>query len=761
MTTSNKSAAFGNLLKGAINGIANYEGKTAPVIEEEVGALIGVSGKTIQRYKTGYLPPFERDNDAVRVLAEAAVRRGFLGREWLERFLHAARYPAAEKLLNELCPVSAPLHAKPDRVYQNLPAPTYSHFVMRQQAFAEVVDGIERRSAVVLVASLGGMGKTSLAREIAAHSLQEDNDLPHFDAVVWVSDRDRPGTTTFSLVLDTIAQTLDYPGIAQYTHSEKQYEVEQLLRRQRVLLVVDNFETITDGLLLEWLLHLPEPSKAIITTRQYRREFRNSAILVNLHGMTERETWELVDERLRVLRMETLVSDPTQLEPLLTATGGNPKAITLTMGLLKYERRPLQQIVDDLYAARGDLFDDLFSRAWALLDEAARQLLMIATFFVDSASSEALSATADVTGFDFDRAMERLTDLSLLDVQQADLASEPRYTLHPLVRAFAGARLAEQADFEKAARERWVEWYVQRIGQTECPWHGNDEPRYELLDHDQNTLYNVIEYLVTYNPDEALFKIIHEARCYYASRGLYDIAMSLDDLRVRAAQNAEDYLEEFNAQVLRVELLCKQDNLEQVSRYLPILQKMSKDNRLPQRPFLKYRSTLGFYLFLRGDIQGAQQIWESILDLSTESEGYLKEHVRYHIARCLYIQDRTNEAYIILQDVLYDSIQNARRISIFETQLMLTNIDLVRGNENSAQKRLKYLNKVCPDMRSSKAQVTMTSARLHTLRGELPQAHASLTEVIDLFERMGMRRELAEAREELARLEAQMAAAAE
>jgi hypothetical protein len=377
MTTSNKSAAFGNLLKGAINGIANYEGKTAPIIEEELGELIGVSGKTIQRYKTGYLPPFDRDNDAVRVLADAAVRRGFLGREWLERFLHAARYPAAEKLLNELCPVSAPPHAKPDRVYENLPAPTYSHFVMRQQAFAEVVDGIERRSAVVLIASLGGMGKTSLAREIAAHSLQEDSAVPHFDAVVWVSDRDRPGTTTFSLVLDTIAQTLDYPGIAQYTHSEKQFEVEQLLRRQRVLLVVDNFETITDGVLLEWLLRLPEPSKAIITTREYRREFRNSAILVNLHGMTETETWELVDERLRVLRMETLVSDPTQLEPLLTATGGNPKAITLTMGLLKYERRPLQQIVDDLYAARGDLFDDLFSRAWTLLDEAGKRILMV------------------------------------------------------------------------------------------------------------------------------------------------------------------------------------------------------------------------------------------------------------------------------------------------------------------------------------------------------------------------------------------------
>src|SRR5207245_1941607 len=152
-------------------------------------------------------------------------------------------------------------------------------------------------------------------------------------------------------------------------------------------------------------------------------------------------------------------SEPSQLEPLIMATGGNPKAIELTLGLFKYERRPLQQVVDDLYAARGELFDDLFTRAWALLDEAARRVLLVMTFFPTSVSGAALSATGDVQGFAFDRAVERLTDLALLDVQQADLNSLPRYALHPLVRAFAGARLAEQPEFEEPARERWVGWY--------------------------------------------------------------------------------------------------------------------------------------------------------------------------------------------------------------------------------------------------------------------------------------------------------------
>src|SRR5690242_3209693 len=90
---SNRSDIFGRLLKGAINSIAAYEGKTAPAIEDELGDQIGVAGSTIQRYKAGYLPTEPR---AVQIMAEAAVRRGYLSRAWLLRFLQAARYPSPE-----------------------------------------------------------------------------------------------------------------------------------------------------------------------------------------------------------------------------------------------------------------------------------------------------------------------------------------------------------------------------------------------------------------------------------------------------------------------------------------------------------------------------------------------------------------------------------------------------------------------------------------------------------------------------------------
>ncbi|MCW5854045.1 MAG: hypothetical protein KIT87_28520, partial [Anaerolineae bacterium] len=107
---SHQSETFGRLLRGALNSIAAYEGKSTAAVEDELGDLIGLSGATIQRYKNGTLPPEAR---TVQMLAEAAVKRGYLGRAWLQRFLQAARYPTPDLLLAQLADGPPPAAALP------------------------------------------------------------------------------------------------------------------------------------------------------------------------------------------------------------------------------------------------------------------------------------------------------------------------------------------------------------------------------------------------------------------------------------------------------------------------------------------------------------------------------------------------------------------------------------------------------------------------------------------------------------------------
>ena len=746
---TNRSEVFGRLLKAGIASIVNCEGKKAAIVEDELGQLIGISGDSIQRYKSGHLPPEDR---TVEILATAAVQRGYLGREWLQRFLHVARYPFADTLLDRLCPIG-PARPRPPRVYHNLPAPTYSQFVMREQAFAEVREGLGKQSAIVLIVGLGGNGKTSLAREAATRSLADTGDRLRFDAVVWVSDKDRPGTTNLSIVLDEIARTLDYPGFTQFEHDEKRREVENLLRRQRVLVVVDNFETITDGALLLWLQNLSEPSKALITAREYRREYRRGGWLVELRGMTDAEAQEFVGERLRRLRIAQLVSDPTQLEPLLVATGGNPKAIEIALGLVKHERRPLQQIVDDLYAARGELFDDLFARAWALLDEAARRVLLVMTFFPTSASSEAVAATADVQGFAFDRAAEKLTDLALIDEQRVDLASMPRYVLHPLVRAFAGAQLATQQDFEAKARARWVEWYLCLVANVGYCW--NDLAKLNLLDPEQETIFLVINWVSENLLFEKLLYICSGCSYYYHFRGYWDKNLEIHRLRAEAARVLKDASKEIRALAYHIQLLSKRGDASDAENLLERLLEIRSSLQLDGDTFFEVQHAIALYWRARQNLTEAQKAWQECLSYTAKLSMHRYCANRQWLAVCLYEKGLIAEAQQLFYEALQDAIKAGHERFVMTNKIFLASIDLDLGNIEEAAEALaaSQAQALQYQDRASLVDIHWTFIRLHTLRGDLPAVRAALAEAIDLFERLGMRHRLTGARAELARLD--------
>jgi tetratricopeptide (TPR) repeat protein len=730
-----RSDLFGRMLKAGISSIANCEGRTAPVIEEELGAQIGVAAHTIQRYKAGNLPPEAR---SIQILAEACVRRGYMNREWLQAFLQAAHYPSPEQLLGQFYPTEA-TKTRPARAYHNLPAPTYSQFVMRQQVYDEVLDGLRQRSAVVLMASLGGMGKTSLAREVAARCLSGDATMPEVDAVVWLSDKDRPGTTNLTVVLNEIARTLDYPGLTQLAYDEKRHEVEQLLRRQVVLVIIDNFETITDDALLHWLLRLPEPSKAIITTREYRRELRSSWP-IDLGGMDQAEARQLIAERMRALKIERLIDDPAQLDPLIRATGGNPKAIELAIGLIKYERRPLPQVIDDLHGARGALFEDLFTRTWLLLDAAARHVLLALTLFPASASHAALGATAGQPELAFDRAVDLLADLSLIDVQHIHVQSRPRYALHPLVRAFARSKLAEEAGFEAQARERWLEWYGQLAEQVGFRW--DDLGQLALLDPEHETMHEVILWSFQNQRYAATIQLIEGVRYYYNVRGLWDDRLSINLLRADAARRIGDRSNEALALAHHLEIRSKQGYLDDAARYHAQLEAIAGTPDLPDDTVFEIQHALALYARACKDLATAEQIWRRLLALSERLGGQKYIINRRWLATCLYQRGDLTTA----QQLYRESLQDARRIgdqrSAVGNILKLAAIDIKLGNLVDAQSALDGCRTTAEQFQDRRrlGELHRLMAHLHILRGDVPAARAALSISRDLFERLGMRR---------------------
>lgn len=740
-----RSAEFGRLLKAGINSIANCEGTTAPAIEDAIGQQIGLTGYSIQRYKAGHIPP---ENRTIELLAELCVQRGFMARRWVEHFLRAAQYPQTAALLEKFYPGSTagPLPA-------NLPAPAYSHFVMRARAYQQVLEGLRQRGPAVVLTSLGGMGKTSLAREVAAHCLERQPGLPEFGAIVWASDKDRPGTLNLSVVLDEIARTLDYPGLVHDAFDEKRQGVEQQMRTVKMLLVIDNYETITDASLASWLLRLPEPHKAIITTRKTPSEFR-AAWQVELDGMNAAECNELIAGRLNALGLGHMVADKAHAALLVEATGGNPKALELALGLVKYEHRSIQEICADLAAARGTLFDDLFARSWALLDDAARRVFLALPFCPDGAEPAALAAIAGVSKEPFTRATALLDDLALLDGRATDLGSTLRFTQHPLVRAFARSRLDEMPGFAEAARVRWLQWYCELAMKVGFCW--NDLSQLDRLDPEHANLYEAIAWAFQNKYYPEAINLIEGVRYYYNVRGIWDERLNINRMRAEAARALGDHANEALGLAFDVEILSKQGRLDEAQPLRARLSELADEPGFSGDVHFEIGHAQALHARAANDLPRAEAIWREMLPITATLAAQKSIVNRRWLAIARYEQGDVPGALALFHDSLADARKHNDMRSVLGNTLKIASIALEQGDLAGAAAALDECRAGAEQLRDRRrlSELNRLLARLYHTQGNSAAASAALNQAIDLFRRMGMRRDLAAAERELGALDA-------
>jgi hypothetical protein len=711
------------------------ESKETRTIDEELGKAMGVSSATTERYKQGHVPS---DKQRVKLLAERLVKPAHLNREWLHRFLDAAAYPKPEALVKQFFPEYAAQERssqrRPERVYHNLPVPTYAQFINRPEAFERVIDGIQQQTAVVMIAGLGGSGKTSLAREVAACCLAGSNGAPKMEAAIWISDKDRPGTTNLSMVLDEIARTLDYPGLAQLAHSEKRYEVEQLVRTNRLLLA---------GM-------APKAScsqQGIITSREQHPRLWGSWPAL-LGGLSLAEARAFIEQRLRFLGLNPLADNQTQYKSLIRATGGNPKAIEVALGYLKYGHQPLQEIVDNLFATQGALFEDLFARCWRLLDTEAHRVLLAMLLFSPTARPEALAVVADVSGKAIGEVAAQLSNLALLDVERDDQNTVVSYSLHPLVRTFASARLAEWETFECAARERWLRWYVELVSDTDFAAIWNAPQRLTELDREHETVFAATVWASAHQRYEAVLKLAKGIEYYYYIRGLWEKRLETDRLYSAAARQLGNQFEELKALVFHVQLLCRQDRLAEAERALPRLDELTRAADLPAAAFFYYQHARATYSMAQHDIDAAQQAWQASLSHTRKHRDDIYAANIQWLATCRYLQGDREEARRLYQESLDLARDQRYQHYIALNQLKLATIDLDDRDIAGAQERLREARVVAVSSqdREHLARIQCLYGRLHAMRGNIPAARKALAAAIDGFERLGLREELAEAR---------------
>jgi hypothetical protein len=746
-----KNDEFGRLLSGAINSIAIYEGRSAPAVETSLGDRIGLSGASIQRYKRGHVPP---DYRTVKMLAEESVKRAFLSRRWLSRFLHTASYPNPDEVLDELCPATLIDPSTSALPRHNLPPASYAQFVMRPKPFNDVLEALRQRTAMVVVHSLGGMGKSSLAREVASQCIQADSDSPTFDCAVWVSDAEQPGHTDLNFVLDEIARTLGYDSLLDRNEDDKRRGIEQILRSQRVLLVVDNFETIIDNALLRWLLKLPEPSKVLITTREYRREYRNGTWPIELTGFNNDEAEKFVEHRLHHLRINHIAHDHTQIRQLIEVTGGNPKAMQMALGNLKFAHHTLQQVIDDLRFAHGEIFAQLFENNWSLLDEAARRVLLSATLFRPSAAPEALAVTADVRSVAFHRALEQLVDLSLLDIWQLDLDQSPRYALHPLVRAFATSEMKKDRELELTAHNRALDWLI-RLSST-VGYCRDDLGKLDRLDPEREILHDAIQWAHRQGKTDKVLQLTQGVGYYCYVRGLLNREPNINLLAAESARALALPNEEIRWLSFHVQRISRIGNIADSQPLIERMRAIVDQKEITVGSVENFRHALAITYFTANRIDDAEREWRALLDL--EGLGVTTRLVTVKwLATCLELQGQTDVAAELLRETMESTEPDQNLRAHVALQLAYLRMHMAGGDcgadvENNIRDCRQFvvnnsIDRHIPD-------VLFLEGRLAELRNERTQARTAYGEAVDHFRRVGLQHELSQAEIALRRVSA-------
>jgi cellulose biosynthesis protein BcsQ len=388
----------------------------------------------------------------------------------------------------------------------NLPRKSYQGFVGRKEEIVELLNRIspEYRQHINVVRGIGGVGKTALVLEVAykcwaaKKNGSNEQDIPIFDAIIFTSSKatDMVNTQIISrpekepLLTDifrVISDVLNEPTITQIRQSEQAKKVKEVLSKQATLLIVDNMETLSEkdrNLILSFLNDVPKSTQVIITTRDFL-----GFDSISINSLTKSESFDLLTHQARIKDIP-ITSKWKKL--VYDHFGGIPIALIYAVGkrAAGYEFA----YITEQKVAIADLGKFCFESSVVHIKETkAYKLLMSMTFFQKPPCREALISVAGLTDGNQDviDGLAKLQQLSLIVEEE-----KGRYSILSLTREYAILELEilSNADFKRAARKCWYNWYLdftQQYGGLD--WEGW-RARYDRLDAEWENIELVLNW---------------------------------------------------------------------------------------------------------------------------------------------------------------------------------------------------------------------------------------------------------------------------
>jgi hypothetical protein len=307
---------------------------------------------------------------------------------------------------------------------------------------------LENRRPIVTLVGRGGIGKTSVALRV----VMEVCSRARYDVVVWFSARDvdlqlsgpkavRPHVLSPEDVSAYYAMLVLNDGKRREKNFSARAFFEQQLQKNELgacLYVFDNFETSQNPVeLFNWVdTYVREPNKVLITTRL--RDFKGD-YPVEVHGMTEEESRELIAKTAGYLEITSLIT-PDYTEKLIAESEGHPYVIKILLGEVAHEGRAGH--IPRLVAKRDEILTALFERTYAALTPCAQRAFLTLAAWNSPIPRVALEAVLQRSTHERTEVQDGIDSLLQFSMAQAESATADKqdFISLPLVASIFGKK---------------------------------------------------------------------------------------------------------------------------------------------------------------------------------------------------------------------------------------------------------------------------------------------------------------------------------
>lgn len=344
---------------------------------------------------------------------------------------------------------------------------------------------LDENVRLITLTGVGGSGKTSLARFIAAGHLSDFPDGVFFIELASVFNPD--------FVAASIARTLDIKESAGHSIIQS---LQNFLRERQIFLVLDNFEQVAAAApLLDEVVRIAPRLKVLVTSRVALRIGSENELIIPPLAVppTNFSTLESISaenypsvqmfvERAQMVKPNFVLTpeNAADVAAICAELDGLPLAIELaaarirllapSMILQRLENR-LQILTSrssDL-PARHQTMRAAIAWSFDLLGEDEQKLFRRLAVFAGGftvAAAETICSVEDASGAKILDGLELLIDNNLLRQTDED-ENEPRLLMLETIREYAAERLTENAAEENDLRRRHAEFFLAYAKKTE------------------------------------------------------------------------------------------------------------------------------------------------------------------------------------------------------------------------------------------------------------------------------------------------------